>query len=142
MVGRGHPWIDSQARENIYEGMPLSPKDDFHLYVNYDYMMRRKNGEKYDASQDVLLQEVKEILEDSVANNAKSLPMINAFMFSIGITKSSGYSSDMSMEEMYGIIGYVLAHEMSHCFDENGSNIDKDGKMNDWWTPEDRITIW
>ena len=46
----GHPWIDSQARENIYEGMPLSPKDDFHLYVNYDYMMRRKNGEKYDAS--------------------------------------------------------------------------------------------
>ncbi|MBQ9033398.1 MAG: hypothetical protein IJ107_01855 [Lachnospiraceae bacterium] len=49
--------------------MPLSPKDDFHLYVNYDYMMRRKNGEKYDASKNVLLQEVKEILEDSVANN-------------------------------------------------------------------------
>ena len=49
--------------------MPLSPKDDFHLYVNYDYMMRRKKGEKYDASKNVLLQEVKEILEDSVANN-------------------------------------------------------------------------
>ncbi|MBQ8053784.1 MAG: M13 family metallopeptidase [Lachnospiraceae bacterium] len=74
----------------------------------------------------------------TLADNAKSLPMINAFMFSIGITKSSGYSSDMSMEEMYGIIGYVLAHEMSHCFDENGSKIDKDGKMNDWWTPEDK----
>ena len=74
----------------------------------------------------------------TLEDNAKALPMINAFMFSIGILREAGYSSEMSEEEMYGTVGYVLAHEMSHCFDENGSQFDKDGRMNDWWTPEDR----
>lgn len=74
----------------------------------------------------------------TLEDNAKALPMINAFMFSIGILREAGYSSEMSAEEMYGTVGYVLAHEMSHCFDENGSQFDKDGRMNDWWTPEDK----
>ena len=65
----GHPWIDSQAKENIYEGMPLSPKDDFNLYVNYDFMMSRKKGEKPDASKDVISQDVKELLEADTANS-------------------------------------------------------------------------
>ena len=65
----GHPWIDSRARENIYEGMPTSPKDDFHLYVNYDYMIRHKKGGEEESSQVVLGQEVREILEDDTANN-------------------------------------------------------------------------
>ncbi|MBP3880731.1 MAG: hypothetical protein J6E40_00915, partial [Lachnospiraceae bacterium] len=63
----GHPWIDSRARENIYEGMPTSPKDDFHLYVNYDYMIRHKKGGEEESSQVVLGQEVREILEDDTA---------------------------------------------------------------------------
>ncbi|MBR6155584.1 MAG: M13 family metallopeptidase [Lachnospiraceae bacterium] len=38
----GKPWIDSNLQENITEGMELSVKDDFHLYVNYDWL---KNAE-------------------------------------------------------------------------------------------------
>ena len=59
---------DPEAQE-AYEGMPTSPKDDFHLYVNYDYMIRHKKGGEEESSQVVLGQEVREILEDDTANN-------------------------------------------------------------------------
>lgn len=47
------------------------------------------------------------------------------------------YNSDMSDEELYGKIGWVTGHEISHAFDSTGAQFDKDGNMADWWTPED-----
>ena len=37
----------------------------------------------------------------------------------------------------YGAIGVVIGHEMTHGFDDQGRNFDKDGNMNNWWTDED-----
>ena len=37
----------------------------------------------------------------------------------------------------YGAIGVVIGHEMTHGFDDQGRQYDKDGNLNDWWTPED-----
>ena len=47
------------------------------------------------------------------------------------------YNSDMSDEELYGKLGWVIGHELSHAFDSKGAQFDKDGNMADWWTPED-----
>ena len=47
------------------------------------------------------------------------------------------YNSDMSDEELYGKLGMVIGHEISHAFDEKGSQFDKDGNMANWWTDED-----
>ena len=47
------------------------------------------------------------------------------------------YRSDMSDEELYGILGSVIGHEISHAFDSSGAQFDKDGNMVDWWTEED-----
>ena len=77
----------------------------------------------------------------TLAENACALPWINGFMFSIGITKTTGYNSDMRIEDLYGMIGYVFGHEMSHCFDENGSEFDKNGFEANWWTPEDKAAF-
>ena len=38
----GKPWIDSNIKENVVSSQRPSPKDDFHLYVNYDWLMESK----------------------------------------------------------------------------------------------------
>ncbi len=48
----GRPWIDSQIKSNITEDMPLSPKDDFHLFVNHEWLLAAEIPEgsrKWDA---------------------------------------------------------------------------------------------
>lgn len=37
----------------------------------------------------------------------------------------------------YGAIGVVIGHEMTHGFDDQGRQFDKDGNLKDWWTAED-----
>ena len=37
--GGGEPWVDSDLKANIQKDMPLSLKDDFHLYVNHDWLL-------------------------------------------------------------------------------------------------------
>ena len=39
----------------------------------------------------------------------------------------------------YGAIGVVIGHEMTHGFDDQGRNYDKDGNLIDWWTAEDAV---
>ena len=61
---------------------------------------------------------------------------INMF---IGMMGGPFYSSDMSTEELYASIGaFWVGHEVSHAFDSNGAQFDAEGKLRDWWTPEDK----
>lgn len=43
----------------------------------------------------------------------------------------------MSDEELYAKLGVTIGHEFSHAFDPTGSQFDKEGNMNFWWTGED-----
>ena len=47
------------------------------------------------------------------------------------------YDSEMSDEELYGKMGFVIGHEISHAFDSRGAQFDKYGNMANWWTDED-----
>lgn len=45
---------------------------------------------------------------------------------------------ERGLEYNLAFIGYTIAHELSHCLDDNGSRFDADGNLNNWWTEHDR----
>ena len=70
--------------------------------------------------------------------NAYYNPTTNEVCFPAGILQPPFFNPDADDAVNYGAIGVVIGHEMTHGFDDQGSLFDKDGNMNDWWTPEDR----
>ncbi len=75
--------------------------------------------------------------ESTLMANAFYMPTENSINIFAGILEEPFYSDDMSIEEMYGGIGSVIGHEISHAFDTNGAQFDKEGNYNNWWTDED-----
>lgn len=69
--------------------------------------------------------------------NAYYNPSANLICFPAAILQAPFYSLDQSRSENYGGIGAVIAHEISHAFDNNGAKFDERGNLNDWWTQED-----
>lgn len=61
----------------------------------------------------------------------------NDITFPAAILQSPMYDVNASREENLGGIGYVIAHEITHAFDNNGAKFDEKGNAADWWTQED-----
>lgn len=70
--------------------------------------------------------------------NAYYHPFRNIIVFPAAILQAPFYSLKQSKSANYGGIGAVIAHEISHAFDNNGSLFDELGNLNNWWTEEDR----
>ena len=69
--------------------------------------------------------------------NAFYNPQNNSINIMAGILSGEIYNEDMRYEQKLGGIGTVIGHEISHAFDTNGAQFDKDGAMANWWTDED-----
>ncbi len=70
--------------------------------------------------------------------NAYYNPSSNEICFPAGILQYPFF--DMAADDAfnYGAIGVVIGHEMTHGFDDQGCQFDKDGNLNNWWTAEDK----
>ena len=73
--------------------------------------------------------------------NAYYMPTTNEICFPAAILQPPFYNPNADDAVNYGAIGVVIAHEMTHGFDDQGSQFDKYGNMNDWWTKEDRTAF-
>lgn len=60
----------------------------------------------------------------------------NDITFPAAILQSPMYDVNASREENLGGIGYIIAHEITHVFDNNGAKFDEKGNAADWWTEE------
>lgn len=69
--------------------------------------------------------------------NAYYNPTTNEICFPAAILQPPFYNPDADDAVNYGAIGVVIGHEMTHGFDDQGRNFDKDGNMNNWWTEAD-----
>ena len=61
----------------------------------------------------------------------------NSITFPAAILQAPLYDKNASDEENYGGIGFIIAHEMTHAFDENGALFDENGSLNNWWADSD-----
>jgi putative endopeptidase len=69
--------------------------------------------------------------------NAYYDPSLNQIVFPAGILQSPFFDPDAPDAWNYGAIGTVIGHEITHGFDDQGSQYDGHGNLRDWWTPED-----
>ncbi len=70
--------------------------------------------------------------------NAYYNPALNEIVFPAAILQPPFFDPKADDAANYGAIGAVIGHEISHGFDDEGSQSDGDGNLRDWWTDEDR----
>ena len=69
--------------------------------------------------------------------NAYYNPTTNEICFPAAILQPPFFNPEADDAVNYGAIGVVIGHEMTHGFDDQGRNYDKEGNLNDWWTADD-----
>jgi len=70
--------------------------------------------------------------------NASYNPNQNNITFPAGILQPPFYDNQADDAMNFGAIGAVIGHELTHGFDDEGSQFDADGNLRDWWTPDDK----
>ncbi|MBN3322052.1 NEP protein, partial [Atractosteus spatula] len=150
-------WMDEETKRKAEEkaraireriGYPENIKDNAQL--DKEYKDLNYNVEEYfenilqnlEFGQKKRLQKLKEKVnkEEWITGAA----IVNAFysssrnqiVFPAGILQPPFFDKGQSKSLNYGAIGMVIGHEITHGFDDNGRNFDKDGDLTDWWTKE------
>ncbi|XP_014481617.1 PREDICTED: neprilysin-11 isoform X1 [Dinoponera quadriceps] len=68
--------------------------------------------------------------------NAYYSSIENSIQFPAGILQGAFFSNDRPRYMNYGAIGFVIGHEITHGFDDQGRQFNKEGNLVDWWEPE------
>ncbi len=69
--------------------------------------------------------------------NAVNLPVLNSLNFPAAILAPPNFDLNNDMAANYGATGATIGHEISHSFDDQGSQFDSQGRLRNWWTPAD-----
>ncbi|HET7587749.1 MAG TPA: M13 family metallopeptidase [Gammaproteobacteria bacterium] len=69
--------------------------------------------------------------------NAINLPLENEMQFPAAILQPPFFDPEAGAAHNYGAIGAIIGHEISHSFDNMGSQFDAQGRLHNWWTPAD-----
>ncbi|KAM4704262.1 membrane metallo-endopeptidase-like 1 [Rhinophrynus dorsalis] len=150
-------WMDSTSKEKAREKV-LSIKEQ----IGYpDYMLEDQN-DKLDQecatlnfSEHQYFENILETIKNGAQKSLKKLrepvdrdawiigaamadafysPNRNQIVFPAGILQPPFFSKHQPQALNFGGIGMVIGHEITHGFDDNGRNFDKDGNMFDWWS--------
>ncbi|KQQ40160.1 peptidase M13 [Duganella sp. Leaf126] len=73
--------------------------------------------------------------------NASYSPALNAITIPAAILQPPFFNVKAEDAVNYGLLGITFGHEISHAFDDSGSQYDVRGRLRDWWTPADRAAF-
>jgi putative endopeptidase len=118
-----------------WDEIEVTSDDAFLIYADYKRAWHKMDKARYGDDVD----------KDANIMNAMSTYDINAMLvteyniiyFPAGFLTKPYYDPDASLETNLGAIGAVMGHEITHAFDNNGSQFDENGLVRNWWTEED-----
>lgn len=127
-IGYPDKWRD-------YSGLQIDPS--LSLYENISHVMEFM-------TQDYIDRKVNKPVDKSEWHmtpqtvNAYYNPTTNEICFPAAILQAPFFDPEADDAVNYGAIGCVIGHEMSHGFDDQGCQFDKNGNQNNWWTAADK----
>lgn len=116
----------------IYKKLKVTDGSLYEDAVKFDEILTARHYEKFAEDVDKTLWHMPAHMV-----NAYYSPDSNTIVFPAAILQAPFYSLEQSSSQNYGGIGAVIAHEISHAFDNNGAQFDKYGNLNKWWLEED-----
>ncbi|MDR0299180.1 MAG: peptidase M13 [Streptococcaceae bacterium] len=117
----------------IYEKLRVSDGSLYEDAVRFDEIFTLRHYEKFEEAVDKT-----EWHMPAHQVNAYNNPSANQIVFPVAILQAPFYSFEkQTASQNFGGIGAVIAHEISHSFDNNGAQFDKLGNLKKWWTDED-----
>ncbi|MGL4363427.1 MAG: M13 family metallopeptidase [Cellulosilyticaceae bacterium] len=121
---------------NDYEGIYFKSADEGGSVVGnlLDYQMFALNKDREKLYEPV---DKKEFQMAPQTVNACYSPLNNDITFPAAILQGKIYDKNRKIEENMGAIGVIIAHEITHAIDNNGSKFDEKGNLFDWWTKSD-----
>jgi predicted metalloendopeptidase len=132
-IGYPSELLEMSKLEDLYYGLELSPNaylgNALNMTVfgtNYAFSKLREKVNKTDWVRH----------GRPAVVNAFYSPLENSIQFPAGILQGIFFSSDRPKYMNYGAIGWVIGHEITHGFDDQGRQFDEEGNLVDWWHPE------
>jgi len=111
-----------------YSNMSIG-EDYFENYLEVSKDMAHQSLKKYGSTVDKTQWHMR-----SSMVNAYYSPSANEIVFPAGILQPPFFSKDFPTVMNFGAVGSVIGHELSHAFDDSGSQYDATGKMHDWFS--------
>merc|ERR1719239_1973730 len=132
-IGYPSELLEMSKLEDLYAGLELSPNaylgNALNMTVfgtNYAFSKLREKVNKTDWKRH----------DQPAIVNAFYSPLENSIQFPAGILQGIFFSSDRPKYMNYGAIGWVIGHEITHGFDDQGRQFDKEGNLLNWWKPD------
>ena len=126
-IGVGYP-----DRWRSYEGMKVVRGDAFGNWSRAELFEYKRNlaklGQIVDRSEWVM---------NAQLVNAVNLPAMNAINFPAAVLQPPYFDPKQPLSMDYGAIGATIGHEISHSFDDQGALFDAQGRLKNWWQPND-----
>ncbi|XP_068173675.1 neprilysin-like isoform X3 [Antennarius striatus] len=130
-IGYSDNIMDDEYLNKEYKDLLYSSEEYFeNILQNLEYMQKKRLRKlRVKVNKD-------EWVTGAAVVNAFYSSSKNQIVFPAGILQPPFFSKGQAKSLNYGGIGMVIGHEITHGFDDNGRNYDKDGDLKDWWTPD------
>jgi len=125
--------LDDRLLEEFYDGLVLSKASYLKNYLHLKIWISKYYAKEFRQPVD---KKSWKTHGGAAIVNAFYNPAENSINFPAGILDGVFFQEDRPLYMNYGAIGFVVGHEITHGFDDQGSQKDGEGNLVDWWEPE------